>query len=151
MQTDVQFTEESRRILVQEAHKLAEDLEREAVEEAMRARGRPIEVTGSDVRRARAIFVKRQRPMLPLTQVVVRAYTVVGMLLFVGGIAFPVFREFVWTRDPVVKVSFGISVFGLGLAILGWFFQGYLARQLEFRSWVRLRTYDQEREGKKEG
>ena len=81
MTEQIAITEEAKKLIAEELRSLAEELEKEAIAEALRSRGRPVEVTASDVRRARIRFVKRDRPLLPVTDLLLRAYLVLGVSL----------------------------------------------------------------------
>lgn len=92
MEEDTLFTPEAERALADEAERLSAELRKESVEQALRTRGKPVEVTASDVTRARSLFVKRDLPLLPLTEMLLRAYADLGVLLILGGGLYPVVR-----------------------------------------------------------
>lgn len=125
MYTERMFTGEARRLLREEQEKLVLDLEKEAIGEALRTRGEPVEVTASDVRKARQMFTKREPSLRPVSDLLLRVYTVLGVLMFVIGIMYPFFKEMLIKYDTVSRISFMISLAGLALAVFSMFMRKY--------------------------
>jgi hypothetical protein len=145
MTTEIAFTEEAQKLLAEEARLLREELEQEAVAEARRSRGRPIEVTASDVRRARIRFVKRDRTILPMTDLILRVYMIAGALVFVGGFLYPLLRPLLAQQDPIARTSLMISLGGLAMAAAGFFGRFYVRWVDDRRARRRYEEYEQER------
>jgi len=137
------FTEEASKLLEQETKKLGEDLKREAVNEALRSRGEPVEVTASDVKRAREMFQKREQTLRPTTALILRMYTVIGALMFVVGMTYPYMREFFYKTDFESRLSFLIALTGLGLSVVSFFMKNYF--DLSLRSKMRKALEESEK------
>jgi hypothetical protein len=136
MKEEFQFTDEARRLLQQEAARMAEELQQEAFTEALTSRGEPVEVTASDVRKARSLFVKSDKPIRPVTDFVLRVYATIGVLTFVGAILYPFVRKFIEQTDSTSRVSAWVALTGLIFAGAAWFMRVYLesARRLRSRT-----------------
>jgi len=126
MKGEFQFTDEARRLLEEETSRMAEELEQEAFTEALTSRGEPVEVTASDVRKARSLFVKRATPIRPQLDLLLRAYAVFGVLIFVGAILYPFVRKFIEQTDETSRVSALVALAGLIFAGVAWFGRVYL-------------------------
>ena len=137
------FTEEASKLLEQETNKFGVELKQEAVNEALRSRGEPVEVTASDVRRAREMFQKRERSLRPKTALILRMYTVLGALMFVVGMTYPYMREFFYRTDPVSRLSFMIALMGLALSVVSFFMKNYI--DLSLRSKMRKTLEESEK------
>jgi len=134
------FTEEAIKLLEQETKRFGEELKEEAVNEALRSRGEPVEVTASDVRRAREMFQKRGAKLRPATALLLRTYMVFGALIFVVGMIYPYMREFFYKSDVESRLSFMIAIAGLTMATASFFMRNYL--DMALRSKTR-RTLDE--------
>lgn len=139
MEMDTIFTKEAERLLEQEVEGLRNEFRQAAVDEALRLRGEPVEVTASDVKRARRLFTKRAAPLYPMTWFILRLYIVTGLLVFVGGIAYPYLRQMLDTADSVARVSVILTVSGLILVAVSLVMKFYFhalrgARYLKRRS-----------------
>lgn len=137
------FTEEASRLLEQETKKFGEELKQEAVNEALRSRGEPVEVTASDVRRAGEMFQKREASLRPKTALILRMYTVLGALMFVVGMTYPYMREFFNRTDFESRLSFMIAIMGLILAVASFFMKNYF--DISLRSKIRKTLEESEK------
>lgn len=115
------FTEEAERLLAEESQRLAAELRDEAINEALRLRGEPIEVTASDVRRARAVFERAPPSLLrPTTRKLLRLYAVVGWIMFLLGVSLPTIKQVVRSSDPESQLWYLMALSGLVVGIVGW-------------------------------
>lgn len=110
------FTEEARKLLEKESKEIFKELKKAAINEALR-RGEPVEITASDVRRAKSLFIRRKIPPKPFIDFVLKIYAVLGIILFSGGFLYPILREYFYRSDYYVRYSFIIAVAGLSLAL----------------------------------
>jgi len=128
------FTDEAASLLDRESKQLTEELREAAVNEALRSRGEPVEVTASDVRKARGFFQRRQAHLRPTTALLLRSYVVGGAVMFVIGMMYPYIREFMFERDIISKFSFLIAVSGLLISLASFFMMNYLSAILRAKS-----------------
>jgi hypothetical protein len=142
---ELSITSEAKRLLDEEARELAAELEQEAIAEALRNRGRPVEVTASDVRRARIRFTKRDRPLLPMTDLLLRFYLFGGLMLFVGGFLYPLVRPFILEANPEARASFLVSLAGLAAATVGFVGRFFLKWREELRARHKYEEYERQR------
>ena len=138
METNKVFTEEASRLLEKESDILANELREEAINEAIRSRGEPIEVTASDVRKARALFTKRSFPLKPTTDLILWLYFGMGITMFLVGVSYPFLRKLLYEADLISRLSLMIALAGLGLALCSFFIRYYLAAVLRRKSRHRL-------------
>ncbi len=146
MERDTLFTPEAERILAEESSRLVEEFRQQAMDEALRARGTPVEVTASDVRRARLRFVKREGPLRPLTEMTLRVYAVLGALLVIGGTLYPVIKPLIEKGDPTFKTSLLLAGMGVVLLVTSVLGRYYLRIRNEILSRRLLERYERERE-----
>jgi hypothetical protein len=132
MDTKNIFTDEASRLLEQETKKFGEELKQEAVNEALRSRGEPVEVTASDVRRAKEMFQKREASLRPGTALFLRIYMVLGALMFVGGMIYPYIREYIYKSEN--QLSFVIAISGLIVLLFSTFLKSYLDMILRYKT-----------------
>src|SRR5688500_4156707 len=96
-----QFTDEAKRLLEKESQRMTEELTEQALNEALRSRGEPVEVTATDVRRASMAFVRpRPQSLSPGLQRLLRVYLLTGILtsLFgLGILTYPYLKSLVQT------------------------------------------------------
>jgi TRAP-type uncharacterized transport system fused permease subunit len=130
----VLFTPEADRLLHEESQRLHNELYAESVGEALRSRGEPIEVTASDVLRAGLLFVKKRSFLRPMTDLLTRAYVVLGALMTAVGLSYPYLRNFFSQAKLEDRFWAVVVVTGIAMALLG-----VLAR-FYFEYLYRLRT-----------
>lgn len=128
------FTEEAAKLLEQETKKFGEELKEEAVNEALRSRGEPVEVTASDVKRAREMFQKGEARLRPATALLLRTYMVLGALMFVVGMIYPYMREFYYKSDVESRLSFMIAIAGLIMVVASLFMRNYFDMALQSKT-----------------
>jgi hypothetical protein len=145
MAEEISITPEAKRLLEEESMLIAQQLEQEAIAEALRNRGRPVEVTSSDVRRARIRFVKRDRPLLPVTDLLLRLYMFGGLFLLAGGFLYPLIRSYLSQQDAVTHTSLLISLMGLTIALVGFLGRYYIHWREQLRARQKYEEYEQER------
>jgi hypothetical protein len=145
METFEIITEEAKRLLEEESRLLAEELKQEAVAEALRSRGRPVEVTASDVRKARIRFIKRERQLLPMTNLVLRIYAILGGFLFIGGLLYPFVKPLIEKADLVSRISLMVSGMGLVLLFAAAFGRYYFAHRYQMRAREELEKFEEMR------
>lgn len=120
------FTEEATRLIKEETEALGWELRQEAISEALSSRGEPLEVTASDVKKARERFVRRKPAMMPMTTLLLRIYVIGGALVFIGGISYPYIRKIILESDQVNRIAFMIAISGLGVSLMSLFMGRYL-------------------------
>lgn len=123
--TDRTFTEEAKRLLEAERERLGLELEETAFNEALISRGEPVEITASDVRKARSYFHIAPPVDRSPIDLMYKLYIWVGIAGFIGGALYPMFRKFLIEADPITKTSLTISLSGLGMALFMFFFRRY--------------------------
>src|SRR5437667_3894105 len=134
MDDDRVFTSEAARILEEESKLLIDELRQEAIDQALSSRGQPVEVTASDVRRARLRFVKREVPFMPTTEMLFRVYAVVGVVTAMGGLLYPYLMPLLEKNDPTARMSLLISIAGLSLVVASVLGRYFLRIRYEIRS-----------------
>jgi hypothetical protein len=75
------FTEEAMKLLEKEGKALADELRQAAINEALSSRGEPVEVTASDVRKAKESFQTKALKLRPLTPLLLKLYIWFGLFL----------------------------------------------------------------------
>jgi len=119
------FTEEATRLLDRESIQIYEELRDAAINEALRSRGEPVEVTGSDVRKARSLFIKREYPLRPMTEFVLRVYAVLGIAMMFGGLFYPYLRSFLEQSDFSSRIAIMLAFMGLVLTVVSFLSRYY--------------------------
>jgi hypothetical protein len=136
------FTDEAVRLLREESESLTRELREAAIREALQSRGVPVEVTASDVRKARQLFVRRPPALTPMTDLILRIYTFLGALIFIFGVSFPYIRKLIHESDPVVRTSFLIGVSGFCVSLTSLFMHRCLNVVRSSRAKRRLETVE---------
>ena len=143
--SSVSFTDEAHRSLQTSLARLERRIRAKAADEAIKSRGTPTEVTGSDIEKAYRMIVGltpsglfdermqdehnhwRKAALLRLTSTV---YTGFGIFLAIGGIVYPFIRS--QLLNPSQRLSVMIAASGVLLAAVGMSMRSYL-RYREFR------------------
>jgi hypothetical protein len=130
------FTDAAKKMLVEEQKKLSDDLREEAVNEAFRSRGKPVEVTASDVSKAAAKFRHEEiklKVRYPSTVRLLQAYIWGGLIL----LAFAVVAYFVGLYievSPIIERITAMSgMLGAIMIFLGFVMRFYLSVRLRQR------------------
>jgi len=139
MTKEFTITEEAKKLLAKEAGILAEELREEAIAEALRSRGRPVEVTASDVRRARLRFVK-QEERRSKTEVLMQVYMIMGYLISIVAVV----SSLVLQDNPVFYLLMTVGLMMVGVGLLTWFYLRKKSRTLE-----RYKNHEQRRQDEK--
>jgi hypothetical protein len=146
VERDPLFTPEAERVLAEESAHINAEFRKQAIDEALRARGTPVEVTASDVRRARSRFVRRDAPLYPMTAMLLRVYLVIGVLLAIAGIAYPTVKRLVESGDPTLRLSAMMGIAGAVLTLISFMGQYYFRARSEAASRKILERYERDRE-----
>lgn len=120
------FTKEADELLRLETHVFQNDLRRESYDSALRSRGLPVEVTASDVMRAKGLMRAGRRPITSSTDFLLKVYIIVGMCMFVAGLGYPRLKRILEESSPIDRASFTMSLAGVALAALAAFMRHYL-------------------------
>jgi hypothetical protein len=135
----VSFTEEAQRVLQHSVTRLERRIRAKAADNAIKSRGTPSEVTGSDVEKAyreilgsnlpqgfsgRTLRELRVRRKTSSLRFISTLYVWFGVLIAVCGGIYPFIR--VKMLDPTVRFSVLAAVSGLIVALLGVVFKAYL-------------------------
>ncbi len=142
------FTEEAKQAITTETQSLSEELIEEATNEALAARGEPIEVTASDVRRARARIVRVQQSPKLSSNFLWQIYAVMGGLIALGGLIYPTVRPILESSDPVTRSSLLISLMGATMALFSLGVLYFFRLRYAALSRKKLEDYKLERFGK---
>lgn len=119
------LTEEAKRILQQENDKFILELKEAAFFEAINSRGEPVEVTASDIIRARQLF-KRTNRIKPMSDLLIKTYAILGLMMLIVGLYYPQFKSMFDTSDPISKYSLLLTVSGMAMILLSFFAQKFL-------------------------
>lgn len=139
------FTEEAKKVLLEEAQRIAKELEQEAISEALRSRGEPVEVTASDVRKARVRFVRFDRPFVPRSDIILRVYAILGAVVAIGGLFYPFLRPLIISNDPTTRFSLAFAVSGLVISAVALFMRSYIKSVYETKAREKIESYEQDR------
>ncbi len=139
------FTSEARRLLERESERIASELEEEAFNEALRSRGEPVEVTASDVRKAASRFVKRDVPLRPYTDLLLKVYLATGILLFFGGLLYPYIKSLLENSRSDTRISVLVAISGVVLSLFSFFFRYYMEALIRTKSRRRLEEYEEQK------
>lgn len=120
------FTKEAEQLIDAEIKEISTELRSAAMDEALRSRGEPVEITASDVRRARKRLVWRRTPLRPMTELTLKLYMVIGALLFLGGLLYPYATTFIKQAARGEMVSFLMALMGLCIGLAAVFAKYYL-------------------------
>jgi len=118
------FTKEAEQLIESEIKMISEELKQASIDEAFHIRGEPVEVTASDVRRARNRLTWQRRPLIPSTDLILKIYMFIGATLFLAGLLYPYIKLLTET-DYVVSLS--ICLIGLITAISSFFMRYYFS------------------------
>jgi hypothetical protein len=128
------FTDEATKLLETESKRMANDLREAAVNEALRSRGEPVEVTASDVRKAQELFRKQEAKLPPPRGIMLlKIYALFGGLVFFLGLLYPSVREFIFKRDLTSRLSLMVAIAGLFIALVSLFLAWYFETMLQSR------------------
>ena len=141
MKIEHSFTEAAKQILAEEKENLGKGLEEEAINEAFRSRGKPIEVTSSDVLRAREHFRKKKDDLaqlgFPSTSRVLQGYFWLGIAILVATAIVLLLEPFYPILETVVgrdSERFPILISaGLGLLLFGIFGRRFILWRIRRR------------------
>ena len=128
------FTEEAGKLLDSESILLSDELRQAAINEALRSRGEPVEVTASDVRKARQLFQKREIKLRPTTDLLLKFYMLLGVAIFIGGMGYPVLRDMMERTGMHTYSTSMISMSGLVISVVAYSMRLYLDALLKTRS-----------------
>lgn len=128
------FTEEATKLLDRESKSLAQELRDAAVNEALRSRGEPVEVTASDVRRAREMFQRREIKLRPTTDLVLRLYMIIGAGMCVVGLAYPALQDLMTRTGMESRLSLIMALAGLVTSILAFVMRQHLEAMVKGRT-----------------
>ena len=118
------FTKEAEQLIESEIKVISEELRQAAIDEAFQIRGEPVEVTASDVRRARNRLTWQRAPLKPKTDLILKIYIFIGATLFLVGLLYP-YIKLVAETDYVVSLSMGLA--GLIMAASAFFMRYYFS------------------------
>jgi len=143
MEVEHIITQAAEKALSQESSKYLDQLRRASINEALSSRGKPVEVTASDVKRAaaqlRGIRADEINERFPSTYRLFTAY-------FWGGIAMSVVSlVFLASKTALSSFSFEltelterligmIGLIGVFFAAASWAMRGYMKKKLETRA-----------------
>ncbi len=122
------FTETGKKAFEVAERELIEKLRTAVLEEASK-RGKPIEITQSDVENVKINVASPSRKRI--TESILVIYLVVGILIFVGGLFFPLISRIWYSGDYVIRVSYLIALTGLVFAVISggvFLFRRYLRK-----------------------
>ena len=135
-------TEDAERLLHSEIESLGKDLRRAAYLEALRSRGEPVEITASDVERARERLVWKRAPLSSLAQSISQLYIILGLLLFAGGLGYPWILRTLQNESGILSLL--VSLTGTVMVLLGLFSRFYFEHISTLRSRFTYREPDNE-------
>jgi hypothetical protein len=148
----VQFTEEAEFVLRSELEQLVNDLRAAAAEEAVRTRGIPAEVTGSDMSRVFENLKGRIATGSPTFEVertshfaaraerlrlIAEVYKWLGLVSFIGAISFILLPKILGPNlfsDPSTRLSAMIAVGGVFASGLGFALERFVTNKWRFES-----------------
>jgi|SRR5208282_1145133 len=150
----VSFTDEAQRTLQHSLLRLERRIRARAADEAIKSRGTPSEVTGSDIEQAYRELIGRSpsdlfedrmenqsRHWRRATQLQLMAtfYMILGLFLTVCGAIYPFIRS--QLQNPSVRLSVMITAGGLFMAAIGLAMRTYLRYREFLRKEESLRRY----------
>jgi hypothetical protein len=150
----VSFTDEAQIALQRVLLRLERRIRAKAADQAIKSRGTPAEVTGSDVERAyrelsqpdsidsfQRLASERGFRRSHMVRLVSKAYIFVGLVIAIAGGFYPYFHE--RFANPTFRFSAAITLGGLVLSLVGFFFGEYMRqRELALKDDV-MRRYSQ--------
>jgi hypothetical protein len=113
---DILFTDEANKAIEDRCSKFKEELKLLASKEALKQRGEPIEVTKCDVLRVCNNSKYNDEYMLPKTNLVIRIYFFMGVLLSFIGLGYPFIKDFLYKANS--DTIRGVLITSLGLVTI---------------------------------
>jgi|GEM_PF-4859542 len=145
MEFDAKFTDEAIRLLGEESNYLIEQFRSDCIKEALTSRGEPIEVTASDVKKVRKRFVMHF-PMIEYKSnidMLLRIYFFFGIIISVGGLAYPYIEVYFKQVNEISKTSFLVAISGLLLSVMSGIIRYYLkyTRDVKLKRFLEREDY----------
>jgi hypothetical protein len=141
--TEVTFTEKASQTLSEEKEKFEESIKKKAVEQALAVRGKPVEVTVSDVEVAlkHVLGTAEEIAKSPLDSSF-RFYIGGGALLVLAGMFYPALKYSILSNEPSERLSLIVSVIGFGVMLVGLLGNWYLGLRKELQVKKLLRNHN---------
>jgi len=121
------FTKEAEQLIESEIKVISEELRQAAIDEAFQIRGEPVEVTASDVRRARNRLTWQRASLKPSTDLILKIYMFIGATLSLVGFLYPYIRQLMAETGNMSKFFVSMGLLGLITTVVSFLTRYYLS------------------------
>jgi hypothetical protein len=129
MKIEAIFTEEANKLLEQQSGKIVNELKEASIDEALQARGEPVEVTASDVKRVISNIYLKKKSIKYSTELILQLYMIIGVIIFVVALVYQPLKEFYAKLSGSDIVILIFALLGLILAVSSYFVREILKRR----------------------